>query len=52
MEIKVEKVLTEADFNALFKTHPDDGAPSYVDSNEDEWIDFFYKKGYRMVKLP
>ena len=52
MKIEVEKILTEAEFSDLFDKDKDDEAPGWVDDNEKEWVAFFYKKGYRLVKLP
>ena len=60
--IRVEKVLTEDEFYCLEEEYPDmtedykwitydPPKPGYYDDNFDEWVKFWYSKGYRMVKL-
>ena len=53
MKIDVEKVLTEDEFSELFDTIDENDyyLPTFVDGNEDDWIRWFYKHGYRLVKL-
>jgi len=55
-EIKVEKVLTQEEFDDLFFfISPEDqkkGKPGFFDGNSDEWIKWLYENNYRLVKLP
>ena len=52
--MKHMKILTEEEFQNLFNKNLedwDDTRPDFVDGNESEWIEWFYKHGYRLVKL-
>jgi len=53
MKIEVEKVLTKDEFSELFDTEDENDyyLPTFVDANEDDWIEWFYKHGYRLVKI-
>ena len=56
--VKVEKILTEDEWYFLkFPIQDERGnqadseGPGYFDDNLDDWIKFWYSKGYRFVKL-
>ena len=53
--MKVKRFLTRDEFAKLFATTTDEeamkGKPHYVDDNEDEWIEWLYSQGYRLVEV-
>ena len=59
MKIDVVNVLTEKEWYFLdFSTYDEDGYqihdpddPGYFDDNLDDWIKYWYSKGYRFVKM-
>lgn len=44
----IEKILTTEEWYFLPE---EDDDPGYFDDNLDKWIEYWYSKGYRLVKL-